>query len=201
MKRLITGLLVLAGATAWCEDLKVKPVSLVTCCVLGVEFTYAPDGPPAPALMQWSDDDSKSWNWLFDGKTLTAGAVDTIGIEEGSGKLVLKGQSPSQSFLSSGKNALVLRHGEKLADFLAIHRIRAPYNKNERAVSAVIQDRLDQDGCVRLKNNQLLLLFELGTDDPQNPVYDFQDVVMILEFDDLTSLTLVPRITPDSKGL
>lgn len=186
--------------SAWSEDLPVHEFSSATCFVLGVQFTKGPDGPPSPVLMQWSHDGGITWEWLFGGENVRPGVTDTVGIEDNSSKLVIKGQSVSQSFLSNGDNVLAIKNGEKLSDFLAVHHIGLPFG-NQRKISSVVQDRLDRDGCVQLKGNQLLLLFELGTDDAKDPAYDFQDVVMMLEFDDLRALTQVPRISPDSKRL
>lgn len=68
---------------------------------------------------------------------------------------------------------MALRDGDPLPDRPAI--------RNQAEISDLVRDHVDPaTGRVRLRPDQVLYLFELGTADLRNPAADFQDLVVLL---------------------
>jgi hypothetical protein len=163
--------------------------------ILAKEFTYGPGGTDAPLLLEYTVSGG-SWTGLFDDLPVAAGQRVAIPFDAGVGHLVFRVVGPNGAFLSNGKNAIVLRDGDHLEAFLRMDHVSAPLG-SQKTVAACVAPYLDaKTGNITLRPEQILILFEAGTTDPNDPAYDFQDLVLMVSVDDLRAVAAIPRQVP-----
>jgi hypothetical protein len=164
--------------------------------VLATEFTLGPGGPSSPIILGSYVNPKRGWLPLFSDLPVKPGLVDVIDLTAGDGLMLRATVSAGRMYQTDGDHAFVFRNGDVVADFLKMNRVQTPYG-DQRSLDVALADHIDaKSGRITLADNQLLITFELGTDDPANPAYDFQDLVLLAEFTDLTALAMVPRRTP-----
>ncbi|QQS59550.1 choice-of-anchor D domain-containing protein [Candidatus Peregrinibacteria bacterium] len=158
--------------------------SNMTIRVLGTEITYGAGGPDVPVELE-----ARVGNDTY---TIFSGtSVDVAGAEP----LVLenvpvgttahfKGTSYhpyqttrklySQTTQSGSALIIVLRNGDSLPN-------ATPYGQ-QPAISDILSDYINEEGIVTIGNNEVIYLFELGTNSPSSSSADFQDAALLVTF-------------------
>lgn len=158
--------------------------STITIRVLGTEITYGNGGPDVPVELEARvGNDTYP---IFYGTSADVAGTDPVVISNvPSGTTAhFKGTSYhpyqtnrklySQTTQSGSALIIVLRNGDSLPD-------ATPYGQ-QPAVADVLSDYITEDGIVTIGDNEVIYLFELGTNSPASNSADFQDAAILVSF-------------------
>lgn len=163
----------------------IDPNHRLTLEVLGSAITYGSGGPEIDVIVYQgvAQGQGTSYTTLFGGRDVNGGEVHvTTSLPRQS--YVVKANARYLSFFNQTYDSTNVRQVKTLvngeiAPSLAGFGGQAP-------VRAFLRDYLDQTGRVRLNQNQVIMLFELGVDAGRysnHPACDFQDLVVLLTID------------------
>ena len=157
--------------------------------VLAIEQTYGANGIPVPARLN-AQFDQNSQTPLKAGLDLAAGDHETMSIPSGAGEMTLWGMMAFPSFNdpvihkeipnSHPTNSMILVNGDNYVQLAALKGVQDPYGSQQSVAQILGPEIMDENGNITLPPNQVIELFELGTDDVNSPAYDMQDLVVRL---------------------
>ncbi len=156
---------------------------IATIKVLGKAITYGAGGP-ACAVQVGANIARAGWQWLFSGNQVYGGEQYQRQITAGT-TIAVKGRASYGSWAREyestrdHRQVLVLLRGDTPPQF-------APFD-NQPEIRTFCQSVIDgATGRINIESHQALLLFELGTTNMQSPAADFQDLVLLVDFAEIT---------------
>jgi hypothetical protein len=148
--------------------------------ILATEITAGPDGPSLPVFLNYSPDGTDARMHQFaGGVAVNSGATEDATFTSSIHGFNLIATCRTHTVSSGSGNCLVLRNHDELSGFLTRHHIQRPFG-HQLAIEAILKPYLDAQGHMTLDDDERIALFELGTTDPTNAAYDFQDLVVLV---------------------
>jgi len=161
------------------NDLPFRTVQLQ---ILASEITLGENGPKLPVYLNYSNNGSEATTRLFsNGDAVQPGQVENFSFKGSINGFLLVASCRDHTIPSDDSNCLVMRNHDDVQGFLTRHHINKPFG-DQLAIGAILKPYMRADGTIKLLDTQRIVLFELGTRDPTSPAYDFQDLVVLLDF-------------------
>ena len=152
--------------------------------ILADEITEGADGPRLPVFLNYTPDGTDGHLRQFaHGAAVSVGATEDATFTTSIHGFNLVATCREHTVSSGSGNCLVLHNQDELKGFLDRHHIQRPLG-HQLAIDAILRPYLDAQGRIVLKDNERIALFELGTTDPSESAYDFQDLVVLVRLGD-----------------
>ncbi len=156
--------------------------------VIAREIIFSTTGEDVPVRVEL-DINGAGFQTLFGGGDVAVGNEQNMDLGAG-GTLTFKGRAAypdynqpifSLDVLSDSTNAIVFQNGDEFNEMiLALRGVQEPFDGQMKVACFVAPYFNLQTGTIQLPEGSLLILFELGTTNPNSTAYDFQDLVLLV---------------------